>query len=142
MGYNENFIEVLLRHSIHNDCLDDAIVEWCYWGERENAPNYCICGHYIEDNHLIRNRITNEILVVGNVCINKFQIERRTRSRQDFLELTFNKASSLYEMDFVLDMIKKMINPKTRKAQKLYMTNNQRRLLERIAGREWPWSCH
>ena len=40
---------------------------------------YCICGHYIQENCYITNSTETEILVLGNCCIKKF-IPKSTRT--------------------------------------------------------------
>jgi hypothetical protein len=45
-----------------------------------DAPNQtCCCGHYpITENCVIVNEINGKTLIVGNVCVNKFEQERLT----------------------------------------------------------------
>lgn len=82
--FKEKFIEEL-KHSEH-----DFIKQWFYiggnrgrhlnkyrtlFGEFPNnieRKNSCICTHHIEEQCYIKNKITEEILVVGNCCINRF----------------------------------------------------------------------
>lgn len=37
----------------------------------------CVCGHWIKKQCYIQNILTNEIIVVGNCCIKKFNIKKK-----------------------------------------------------------------
>ena len=36
--------------------------------------SHCVCGHFIVDNCVIRNRITGKILIIGNTCLRQFEV--------------------------------------------------------------------
>lgn len=50
-------------------------------------PNHCQCGHHIEENCVIHNEKNGNELVVGNVCVNKFGVDRLNVSTNSFNSL-------------------------------------------------------
>lgn len=53
---------------------DEAKKEWSLLTIYDE-PSHCVCKHRIVENCVIRNRLTGNTLVVGNVCINHFREE-------------------------------------------------------------------
>ena len=75
MSYIETFCSELISASKAKN-YDDAILEWVYFGDSEKRPDNCICGHSITQRCQVRNKQNGTILIIGNCCINKFNIER------------------------------------------------------------------
>ncbi|CCV01994.1 hypothetical protein IIV22A_150R [Invertebrate iridescent virus 22] len=82
--YHIKFMEELTKYSV-----EDITKQWKYIGgntkrhltkyetlffKKPDLPhsNKCICTHDIEENCYIKNVINEQILIVGNCCINKF----------------------------------------------------------------------
>lgn len=55
-------------------------------------PGHCVCGHYIVDRCVIRNRLTNQQLIVGNVCVNNFNTAKLRVTKK-----VFQSLKKLYE---------------------------------------------
>lgn len=73
-GYNfKNLKEGILSRS-HAPEWNAARFEWVLIDIFEaDEPEACLCGHYpILEICIIRNRITNNIAEVGNVCVKRF----------------------------------------------------------------------
>lgn len=85
MHYQEKFFENLAELSNNPD---NPLEEWRYaggdtgeheeyfktlFGNKQAPPHesYCICEHYIEENCYLQNKISGELIVVGNYCIKK-----------------------------------------------------------------------
>lgn len=103
-----------------------AILEWdyiyCYI-----QPNKCICGQAIKNNCVIKNRLNDNTLIVGNICINKFlekdlsyifkgikQLDNDKLSNKDFIMYCLSKKYlSVYESQFLSD-----VNTKTKLSRK------------------------
>ena len=64
------FYKVLCNNSNNKDPRL-AVLEWKFI-YIEEYNNNCICGMPIHYNCLIRNKLNNNELIVGNVCVNKF----------------------------------------------------------------------
>lgn len=66
----KKLMEVVMSNS-QSKIWATAKKEWelasIYWHESN-----CICGHYITENCVIRNKLNGKELVVGNICVNKF----------------------------------------------------------------------
>lgn len=69
MSWKENFIKGLIENSEHKN-WDEAIKEWILENIFFEASN-CLCGHDILENCVIRNKLNNKEIIVGNCCINK-----------------------------------------------------------------------
>lgn len=73
-GNQEKLRQVVLENSEAGE-WDAAIHEWDLAYIYEERGSVCACGHSpITDNCLIRNRVNGNTLVVGNVCINHFNV--------------------------------------------------------------------
>lgn len=66
--------QIVIAHS-QGDSWIVAKSEWKLESIYDKA-SHCICKHFIIENCVIRNEITNKILIVGNVCVNHFQEKR------------------------------------------------------------------
>jgi hypothetical protein len=53
-----------------------------------DADSYCICGHRIIENCIIRNKNNDKELIVGNVCVNQFDEKSLTISHTARQSLT------------------------------------------------------
>lgn len=66
----------LLEMSVEKDDFQKARKEWLYEGleENENCDSKCeLCDHeQIRFEHIIKNRLNDNIMVVGSACIEKF----------------------------------------------------------------------
>src|ERR1700710_2007566 len=73
MSYTANFKKAILENSISTN-YEDAIKEWIpsFLGSSDGPKSQCICTHEITENCHVQNLHSGKILVVGNVCINKF----------------------------------------------------------------------
>jgi hypothetical protein len=58
---------------------DTMLQEWTHAPIGPNLHNMCICSHAIQHNIYIKNTINNNILVVGNECINKLNPTKQLR---------------------------------------------------------------
>jgi hypothetical protein len=81
------FIEGLKQYNLSKEQIENG--DWVYaGGDNKQHLKYftllfpkkklpfksleCVCGHYIEHNCYIRNKITKEFLILGSCCIKKF----------------------------------------------------------------------
>jgi hypothetical protein len=73
--------ETLLKNS-ESKVLQNAILEWDL-EEVEDCDEWsnCECGHDIKERCIIKNKVNNKRLVVGNCCINHFDKELSKLSR-------------------------------------------------------------
>ena len=68
----KKFIAVIVYYSESLNYVD-SIEEWdLLIKENETISNNCICSQNIEYNYLIKNKLNNNILVIGSSCITKF----------------------------------------------------------------------
>lgn len=50
-----------------------ALTEWYLLVLYADDHGHCLCTHFpIKDHHVLRNRITGEEIIIGNVCVTKF----------------------------------------------------------------------
>jgi len=68
--YAIQFREELIRHSIYKD---DPIPEWEVI-RIDGGNGSCICGMYIKNLYTIKNKNTNEELVIGSECQEKWNV--------------------------------------------------------------------
>jgi hypothetical protein len=110
----------------------NAITEWVYRGEHFKYNGKCCCGHIIQNNLIVRNDRNNRTLVVGNCCINKFGINRKSfnGSKMAYLELGLSMAMSLGSRDYL-----KYETLKRVKAGQMF-TALDIRVLEQVTGRK------
>lgn len=73
MSKNHDILKSKLLNASVSDTWAEAQLEWVvteYW---EEPGGSCDCGHTPITDHLeIRNRLTEQSLVVGNVCVKQF----------------------------------------------------------------------
>ena len=48
--------------------------------QKHFSDDRCVCGHVISQNCYIFNKITKDIVIIGNCCIRKFNLEGKTCS--------------------------------------------------------------
>lgn len=72
----EELKKVVIEHS-RNKTWEDAKKEWFHSTIFYEESN-CICGMKIKQNCVIENRFNAQELVVGNVCVNKFNEDALT----------------------------------------------------------------
>ena len=139
-NYHANFKKVILDNSLSNNDYSKAIKEWAFYGEVFEEVSNCICGHYIRDNCVIRNRINDRTLVTGNCCIRKVGVIRKhaNKSRKNYLEMAKLKAKNPGELDFIKRLIK------TFETTNQIQINSTKELqaLERIAGLSWRYKIN
>ena len=68
--YAEKFKNALLENS-ESELLKEAYTEWVVIGIDYMKDN-CICSHYVLERIHMENKINNNLIIVGNVCIKKF----------------------------------------------------------------------
>ena len=137
MSYVETFCNRLILAS-KADNYDDAILEWVYLGDSESYLDNCICGHSITQRCQVRNRHNGTILIIGNCCINKFGIDREhwNKSRLFFLQYAQSKCDTdEYKCNFCKDLIGKL-----QYHRNFYLSEKQKKFLERIAGKPYRWN--
>jgi hypothetical protein len=142
MGYIEKFKEELIKHS-HAKDYDKAIKEWVFDGDISEGEPFCICGHPITKNMLVRNNLNAEQLVVGNCCIKKFNIEREhyNKSRLDYLRYAYRRTKNDKERQFLIelaDRLKRKILDGN--GEILYLSQRQVNWLEQISGKKYRWN--
>lgn len=84
-SYKIQFMKKIIKYSV-SDNYKDAIKEW----RVENVfteDYYCICGHEIKENSVVKNINNDTRLRIGCVCIKKFfsqeQIEMMNKLRRN-----------------------------------------------------------
>lgn len=135
MGYIETFKKILLENS-DSKLYEEAISEWTYRGESFERKDYCICGHSIEENCPVTNKLNGNTLIIGNCCINKFKIKKLhyNKSKLNYLYLALDKAINQNQVNFINNLIS---NYNT--YSKLRLTEKQRKWLIAIAGVPYRW---
>ncbi len=83
-AYAQRFIQVLTEHSINKE---EPVREWevvpALRGTKTGSViTACICGKHIKDTYIIRNKVTNETLIIGCECVKRLDIERRLECRE------------------------------------------------------------
>lgn len=68
---DQDLLKKVIVDSSRNPRWHDAKREWELITIHDE-PNHCVCGHFIIENCVIRNRHNGNVLVVGNVCVNHF----------------------------------------------------------------------
>lgn len=110
----------------------NAITEWTYRGEHFKDNGKCCCGHIIRNNLIVRNDRNNRKLVVGNCCIKKFGINRKSfnGSKMSYLELGLSMAKSPGIRDYLKHETQKRVNAGQ------MLTALDLRVLEQVTGRK------
>jgi hypothetical protein len=76
--FREKLISVLADNSVDIDYSqstwkNSVFSQWEYANIIfEHQKSYCICSHEIETEHMIRNKLTNNLLAIGSSCILKY----------------------------------------------------------------------
>lgn len=91
--------ELLQTTVIEHSQADDWINAKKEWNLKSifDRQNHCVCKHFIIENCVIRNRITNRELIVGNVCVNHFKEETlsvRKESRDSLKKIHSNPSGA------------------------------------------------
>ena len=82
--------------------LDDIINCFNYHGEDMNSDEKrCICGTNIEHNHIIKNRITNKVSIIGSTCCYQWRANShvfgyKPKARHLILKQSFEALKSGY----------------------------------------------
>jgi hypothetical protein len=133
--YLEQFKEALLKVS-NSKIYSGAINEWVYQGEVKKRPGECLCGHFISKNLIINNKINGNSAIVGNCCIKKFGIEKKSfsRSRENYLNFALSKSLPGDERNFI-----KKLKEKLYTYDIVRMTPGEHQKLEKLAGYPYKW---
>lgn len=87
--YAKRFVKVLREKSINKE---EPIREWelvpSLKGSTGGKETSCICGKEIKDTYIIRNKHTNETLIIGCECVKRFDIERRLDCKECGKQMT------------------------------------------------------
>lgn len=135
MGYIEQFASSIIANSESNHYAT-AMQEWVYQGETIKKPNRCICGHYIQQNLVVKNKLNGKDLIIGNCCIKKFGVKREhyNKSRIEFLRFAWGKAKTKQERDFIQSLANLL-----KEYKGLRLSQKQAQWLEHIAGVPYRW---
>lgn len=137
MSYIETFCSKLILASEASN-YDDAILEWVYLGDSERHLDNCICGHSITQRCRVQNRYNSTTLIIGNCCINKFNIDREhwNKSRLFFLQYAYSKCGDdKYKCKFCEDLINRFP-----RYSNFHMSEKQKKFLESIADKPYRWN--
>lgn len=136
MGYIEKFADVLIAHS-ESKVYKEAMLEWVYQGETIKKPNNCICGHAILQNLVVKNKLNNNELTIGNCCIHKFGVKREhyNKSRVEYFRFAWGKTKTPQEREFLRSLIENMRRYKA----SFRLTGRQTKWLEAITGTPYRW---
>lgn len=134
------FRRILLENSVEKKNYDLAITEWYYRGESYKEKSYCICGHRILENCIIRNIKNKHSLVVGNCCVKKVDVEHRhaNQSRINYIELCIEKSKPGWESGFTNDILSKYTHSQAYNYD-FRLSPKQVIQLERISGMRYRW---
>lgn len=94
--------QLVISHSIGKTWIS-AKQEWRLISIYD-ADSYCICGHSIRENCIIRNKNNDKELIVGNVCVNQFNEKCLTIShtaRQSLTKLNHSVTTKRANKDLV-----------------------------------------
>lgn len=122
----ERFKETLARYSSNKD-YSEAIKEWNFvlsYKVEKSKESYCICGQPIIHSSIIFNRLTQQVLIVGNNCLENHIFQKSIENIYDKEELVnlFNlKVINEWECDFVYSVQKRR-----------YKTEKQKAVLDRV----------
>lgn len=147
MSYRETFIKRIIELSESN-YFTQASMEW-EWIEMFDDNNFCLCGHWIVENCVIKNMENGNITTVGNCCIKKFMTElpsdqyfkilNRLKSNNEttikdinFLKILYhNKIINEWEFGFYMN-IKDKTNKKLSEKQKIKKIQIHEKILKKI----------
>ena len=115
----KQFYKILCSHSKNKD-PKLSILEWDFRYSFLEENN-CICGNAIKENCIIENNQTGYILIVGNICINKFlnkdvsfifkglnAIKKLESPNKSFINYCKDKGYiSDFEYSFLINMFRK-----------------------------------
>lgn len=129
MSYFETFRKEIVKRS-EADNYDDAITEWVYMGEAFDEISSCLCGHGIKDNRVVHNTINKNKVIVGNCCIEKFGIERKSYNKS---KLAFVDFAIQVNTNRILDSwLRQALRPKIEHGGRF--NKEDLRLLKKITG--------
>jgi len=99
--YKERFIDAVVKQSVSED-WSSAKTEWYYTSSYEEHGSNCVCGQSITEVCIIRNRFTNNIMEVGNKCVQKFMYDDR---ESEFKLLNKNKIDNALLIELGLSKV-------------------------------------
>lgn len=75
LDYKWKFNQELMKRSPDSTTINDALTQWKVVSKERGLDN-CICTYpNIKRLNIVENIITNELIIVGECCVNKFKIE-------------------------------------------------------------------
>lgn len=99
MNHEKQRVKELILESSEADNTSDAYFEWDYYYYYfipEGMPlDHCQCGVRIREVNFIKNRLNNNILKIGNICIELFIDNQK-------LILEFEKEKKLSEKNRII----------------------------------------
>jgi hypothetical protein len=122
----ERFKETLARYS-SNKNYSDAIKEWNFvlsYKVEKGKESYCICGQPIIHSSIVFNRLTQQVLIVGNNCLENhiFQTPiEKIYNKEELVNLFNLKVINEWECNFVYSVQKYR-----------YKTEKQKDVLDRV----------
>lgn len=92
MGFKETFERKLVSLSVA-DAYGEVMLEWdVATFEAGNIEKYCLCGHKITQNCMLKNRLNSAECIVGNCCVKRFlpqeQVEKASALRKEAVNKT------------------------------------------------------
>lgn len=104
MSYKKRFEENLINNSISNN-VKEALLEWDYVDNYyDDYSDECICGkQHIKEICVVKNKINDKVLHIGNECINKFfddYIVNTSKSKSRFNKRLIDKLVNYLKPDF------------------------------------------
>jgi len=106
LDYKWKFNEEIKKRSPDATTLNDALTQWKVLSKERGLDN-CICTYpNIKRLNIVENIITNELIIVGECCVNKFKIQDiniRCCECQRPLHITNKYVDKLYKSGVCLD---------------------------------------
>jgi hypothetical protein len=93
--------------SYNSDSVDPAFQVYLYCSTMDvPIQPKCVCGHEIIEQCYLYKKSTNEILVWGNCCIEKFKSDRRMLCETCENRITIGKTTIAMSVDIIRNLIK------------------------------------
>ena len=133
--YSETFRTELVNESV-NKIYELAIREWEYTGDSVFEEGTCICGYPIRHQMIVVNKLTNRRIFVGNCCVRKFGIIKKSfnRSRENYLNYALSRAATEVDWLFVYGLYCRY-----KRFHSLHMDETGMKRLEAISGHPYRW---
>lgn len=110
-SYTWKFIQEIIKRSPGASSFEEALLQWEVISiMKSNKPEDCLCSYKnIVNLNFVRNKITDEYIIVGSCCVEKFGVIYPDKYRikchecKKVLPITNDYVQSLFDNHVVID---------------------------------------